>query len=67
VGTILEQEWSSLITPAKKAELMDRSEQLIRAVQKARSRANEQTIEDPKGTAVGAAIYGWLFKPLQEK
>lgn len=46
---------------------MDRSEQLIRAVQKARSRANEQTIEDPKGTAVGAAIYGWLFKPLQEK
>lgn len=41
VATLEEQEWSSLITPAEKAEILDRAEDLIRAVKKARSRAND--------------------------
>jgi len=39
-GTIQTQEWSSLITPAEKAEMIDRAERLHRAVKSARARAN---------------------------
>ena len=45
VGTILEQEWSSLITPAEKADLLDRCENLLRSVTAARSRANDAQLE----------------------
>lgn len=41
VGTIQEQEWSGLITPAEKAELLSRAEELKRAFKTARARANE--------------------------
>lgn len=41
VAKIQEQEWSSLITPARKSELLTRVEVLARAVRRARSRANE--------------------------
>ncbi len=65
VGTILEQEWSALITPATKADLLDRVEILYRAVTKARSKANETSIEiaDKK---IGAGLLEFVFKPLHE-
>jgi uncharacterized FlaG/YvyC family protein len=62
-GTTLEQEWSGLITPSLKAELLDRVEALYRAVTKARSKANDHAIEinDKK---IGADLLEYVFKPL---
>ena len=40
VGQIHEQEWSGMITPARKAELIARAEELRRAVKAALHRAN---------------------------
>lgn len=63
VGTIREQEWSSLITPAMKAELMDRTDILLRAVSRARSRANEQEV-DTKSNKIGKKLLEFVFQPL---
>lgn len=65
VGTIREQEWSSLITPAKKAELLERCEALYRAVTQARSRANE-TVIDQKEHKIAAKLLGYVFQPLND-
>ncbi len=62
-GTILEQEWSSLITPALKAELLTRAETLFRAVTQARSRAND-TVVDTKTNKIGETLLGYIFEPL---
>lgn len=43
-GSRLKQEWSSMITSADKAALLDRCEGLSRAVRAARSRANDQLV-----------------------
>lgn len=62
-GTILEQEWSSLITPATKASLLERTEDLYRAIATARSKANDQEVDT--GTCqIGAALLNYVFKPL---
>lgn len=62
IGKILEQEWSSLITPATKADLLDQVEILYRAVTKARAKANEHQLE---GThKIGATLLEFVFKPL---
>lgn len=63
IGTVVEQEWSSLITPAAKAELLDRCDILTRAIKKARSRANEQEI-DVKEDKVGTALLKYIFEPI---
>jgi len=63
IGTILEQEWSSLITPATKADLLDRVETLLRAVTKARSKANDHSI-DVSDKKIGADLLEFVFKPL---
>jgi hypothetical protein len=63
VGTILEQEWSSLITPAIKADLLDRVETLLRAVSKARSKANDHAV-DTNGKKIGAELLDFVFQPL---
>jgi len=66
VGTVQEQEWSSMITPAKKAAVLDRLDKLSRAIKKARARANEQEV-DVKEKKVGDALLTYIFKPLEEK
>lgn len=66
IGTIQTQEWSSMITPAKKAELLDRLDKLSRAVKKARARANEQELE-VKDKKIGETLLNYIFKPLQDK
>lgn len=60
VGTILEQEWSSLITPSDKADLLDRCEDLLRAVVAARSRANDANV-DQKVTKIGDMLLGYVL------
>jgi hypothetical protein len=62
VGKILEQEWSSLITPAIKADLLGQVEILYRAVTSARSKANDYSVEGTQ--KIGAALLEFVFKPL---
>lgn len=62
-GTIREQEWSSLITPALKADLITRAETLFRAVTQARSRANDSVV-DVKTNKIGGKLLDYVFQPL---
>jgi hypothetical protein len=59
VGRIQEQEWSGLITPAEKAELINRAEILARAIRRARSRANEASVDAQK--KIGSKLLKYLF------
>lgn len=63
VGTILEQEWSSLITPAMKSDILDRCDILLRAVKRARARANELDL-DVAGNKIGKTLLDFVFQPL---
>lgn len=59
IGVINEQEWSGLITPAQKAELLNRAEIVARAVRRARSRANEAEVD--KNKKIGRTILKYVF------
>lgn len=59
VGKLQEQEWSALITPAQKAELIERAEALLRAVRRARSRANDTEVDTTK--KIGAVLLKFVF------
>ena len=63
IGVILEQEWSSLVTPAIKADILDRCDILVRAVRRARARANELEI-DVKSNQIGKNLLDFIFRPL---
>lgn len=65
VGDIREQEWSSLITPAQKSEIMARIDTLLRAVKKARSRANSTEL-DVTGLKLGKKLFDYAFGFIQE-
>jgi hypothetical protein len=58
VGVIREQEWSSMLTVAQKGAIMDRVEKLLRAVKKARSRANDTEVSADK---IGASLINYVF------
>lgn len=61
VGTTTEQEWSGLVTPKTKGEMLERVEELRRAIKTARQRANEydqKQVEHP----VGEALFGYVFR-----
>lgn len=60
VAYLEEQEWSTLITVSKKADLLDRAEAMLRAVKQARVRANEVVV-DTKTNKVGDAITKFVF------
>jgi hypothetical protein len=60
VGTIQEQEWSGLITPSEKAEIIARVEQIGRAVRRARSRANDVEVNTDKH--IGGKILKYVFQ-----
>lgn len=64
IGTIQEQEWSSLITIAQKGQLLDNIEEVQRAVKKARARANETPI-DVSATKIGKRVFDYIFMPVQ--
>jgi hypothetical protein len=59
VGILQEQEWSGLITPAQKSELINRTEVLGRAVRQARARANDATVDTAK--RIGAKLVNFVF------
>jgi len=61
VGTIQEQEWSGMITPARKAELLDRCETLRRALKTALQRSNTAEVPDPAGP-VSSKLFEYVLK-----
>lgn len=61
IGKITEQEWSSLITPARKAELISKAEELQRACKAALHRANSVELPTALPTC-GKAIFDFVFK-----
>lgn len=63
IGVIMEQEWSGLITVTQKADVLDRLEKLVRAVQSARAKANEQEL-DQNDHKIGQALLEYAFQPL---
>jgi len=63
IGTISEQEWSALTTPVVKSEILDRCDILIRAIRKARAKANETELATD-GNRVGRQLLDYIFKPL---
>lgn len=62
VGVIHEQEWSSMITPALKSDLLDRCEVLQQAVKKARARANDTEVDT--SSKIGNVMLSHIFDPL---
>jgi len=65
VGKVLNQEWSSLITPALKADLLDNCDKLQRAFKRARAKANEQEI-DVKTSKIASELLDYVFAPLEK-
>lgn len=63
IGTLREQEWSTLTTPAIKSEILARVDNLIQAVKKARSRANSMEL-DITGIKVGKLLLDYVLSPL---
>lgn len=61
-GTVSEQEWSSMLTPAVKAELINRVEVLSRAIRSARAKANETEVDVEK--KIGAKLLNYVFQPV---
>lgn len=59
IGTVQEQEWSGLITPAEKAELINRVEVVARAVRRARARANDTPVDTSK--KIASKLLGYIF------
>lgn len=59
-GTLREMEWSGLITPGEKAELINRIEMVSRAVRRARSRANDAEVD--KSKKLGAALLNYILQ-----
>jgi len=62
-GHIHTQEWSGLLTVTAKADMLDRVEELTRAVKKARARANEMDI-DVKGHKIAQKLLDHVFGPV---
>lgn len=60
IGTILTQEWSGLITTAEKGDMLDRVEEVARAVKQARSRANEKEISVSQ-YKIGERLLNYVF------
>jgi len=57
VGMYITDTWSGMLSPAEKSVLLDRFDKLLRAVKKARQRANGTEV--PKVT-IGSAIFSYI-------
>ncbi len=60
VGKITEQEWSGMITPLEKANILSRIDILVRAIRSARSRANEVVVDST--AQIGKKLLDFVFK-----
>jgi len=57
IGKYEKTHWSGMVSPARKAELMSRIDKLIRAVKKARQKANAT---DQVKLKVGSAMFDYI-------
>ncbi len=64
IGQLTTFEWSSLITTSEKGQMFDRVEELLRAVKKARARANELEV-DTKTNRIGSKLLNFVFTGLR--
>ena len=62
VGEIRSYDWTGMISPGKKAALLDQLEKLLAGVKRARSRANEVEVDNQK--KIASALFEYLKKPL---
>ena len=60
IGKIVEQEWSGLITPAIKGDMIARAETVRRAVKQARQRANDVELT-PNMQLIGMVLFNHIF------
>lgn len=60
IGTVVTQEWSSALTVADKGDMLDRVEEVLRAVKKARARANEADL-DVAQNKIGDTLLKYVF------
>lgn len=63
-GTVVTQEWSSLLTVSEKGDMLDRVEEVLRAVRKARSRANEMDM-DVRQNRIGSTLLDYVFNGVK--
>lgn len=63
VARLEENEWSGLITPARKSDFICRVEEVSRAVRQARSRAND--VEVDKSKKIGNEILTYILKDVK--
>lgn len=61
VGTVTTLEWSGLITPVQKGQIIERVEMLARAVKKARTRANEVEVPVTEMQDIGNALVNFAL------
>jgi hypothetical protein len=66
IGHLVQNEWSGLITPAKKAEVLEQVEVLLRAVKDARSKANNHEV-DTTTLKIGNKLLDFVLKPLKSE
>lgn len=59
-GKLRELEWSSLLTPAEKAELINKAEMVERAIRQARSRANNVEVDGQ--VKIGGDLLDYILK-----
>jgi len=59
-GLLISQEWSSCLTVAEKGDMLDRVEEMLRAIKKARARANELDI-DVRQNKIAGSVLNYVF------
>ena len=62
IGTVITQEWSTMITPSDKADLLSKCEELIRAVKKAKSKANNIDVDTSSANRIGDVLWNYIAK-----
>ena len=58
IGDVVTQEWSGMITPSRKFEILDRCERMRQAVKQARARANGQEVIEQN---IGARLFRYII------
>lgn len=63
VGEIRSYDWTGMLSPGQKSALMEQIDNLIEAVKRARSRANEVEVTSEK--KIAKQLFNYLLKPIK--
>jgi len=63
VGEIRSYDWTGMVSPRTKSEILDQVDKLLAAVKTARSRANNVVVD--KERKIAGSVIAYLLKPLQ--